>query len=108
KQGRRHFLLGSRAFTLIQQVNRFARPARPMTQQSACNVQQYFAARSPDGKFCEEIGDNIIVITSIEGYLLGATCFRHCPYDLQRLITIEGSNLDRDYIWDLHKTLPEL
>jgi hypothetical protein len=95
------------ALTLIEQVNGFSRPARPMAKQTANNWQSHLATYGVNRVFRQQVSDNVVIIAGVERYVLGAVDFRDRADHLQCLIAVEGSYLNRDHVRDLNKTTPE-
>src|SRR3569833_743686 len=88
---------------VLQQQHGEARPHRPVAEQPADAPQ----APPPEIDFCREIGHDVVVVPRVERNLPGAAAFRHRANHINRLIAIEGRNLDRHYVANLHKPPPE-
>ena len=61
----------------------------------------------PERKRRQQVVQDIVVISGIERDFLSAAGFSQSAHDVDRLIPIEGSDLDCDHIVDLGELAPE-
>ena len=55
----------------------------------------------------EQVEHDMVVVAGVERDPVGGAGLRHAAHHVERPITVEGRNLDRDHVLDRGETTPE-
>src|SRR5258706_3453209 len=61
------------AFAFGEQIDRFAAPASPVSEQAACDSQTHFTLGGWDRELSQQINDDVVVVAGVEGDFVGPT-----------------------------------
>jgi len=83
---------------------RFAGPDSPVPEQAADDAQRLSAKVPPR----QQIGKDAVVVAGVESDILCAAGVDHTTQNIHGLVTIEGSHLDGNHIFNLRELALEL
>src|SRR5690606_35153213 len=92
---------------LLEDVNGIAGPAGPLAKEPPCHAKADGAAGDVEAVAGEEVSDDIVVISGIEGDFVGPAGCSDGLKDVQRLVAIEGGDLYGMDVGDFDETAPE-
>ena len=87
-------------------LHRLLCPDGPMSEQAAHDSALHEVPADLKAKRCQQIHDNVVVVSGVEGDLLPAR-LSHRPDDIQSLIAIERRNFNGDDVLNFGKSPPE-
>ena len=97
---------GRHPLAILEQLHCFPRPHRPLPQQTADDAAFDQAPGDFETKRRQQIQHNVVIIARVEGDVL-TPCVSHGSDNLQRVVAIEGGDLDRHDIFDFREPRPK-
>src|SRR5206468_9875309 len=88
---------------LVEQLDRLAGPYGPVTEQPSDDSLRHPA----EVILAKEVDDDAVVVSSVERDLSGSAGLRYGTHHVDRPVTVERSDLDRDHVGDLGEATPE-
>ena len=94
------------AMTFAQEFHGLARPDRPVPQQPAHDAALDGAAAHVEAIRREQVEHDVVVVAGVERDVVAAGLGDGAD-DVERLVAVEGGDLDGDDVLDLHEPPPE-
>src|SRR6185295_4951159 len=95
-----------RLLASLQQLHGPPRPHGPVPEQSADDSPLDWTVRRGEAKTRHQIPDDVIVVAGVQDDVV-SPCVDDSPHHVDRLIPVEGRNLDRHDIRKLGEAAPE-
>src|SRR5205814_1008279 len=98
----RDFTPSGQVMTFVQQLYGLTSPDGPVSEEATHESSLDLNTVSLEPKRSQEIHQDIIVVAGVESYVIAPT-LDDGPHHVQRLIAVEGSNLDGPHAIDFQE-----